>query len=289
MCGIVALFSRSAPISAAAVQAATRSLDHRGPDAQRQWISADRESRWATRGSASLTCPPAISPSQRGRTHTHRRQWRILWLRGNSAGAGKVRTPSADAFGQRDRTALYEDLGAQCLHHLRGEFAFVVWDETNRTLLAARDRFGIKPLFYALHQETLYLASEVKALFAAGVPARWDAESVYNSVEFGGHQMRTLYEGVFQIPPGHYLIATEKHIQLNQYWDFNYPLASQASHEAQRRRLRRGVPGRYWRKRCGFVCAPTFRWVATSAADWIPARCWAWRRGIIPIRFARSH
>ena len=145
-----------------------------------------------------------------------------------------------------------------CLHQLRGEFAFVVWDSTNRTLLAARDRFGIKPLFYALHQETLYFASEVKALFAAGVPARWDAESVYNAVEFGGHQMRTLYEGVFQIPPGHYLIATEKHIQLNQYWDFNYPLASQLAtkrsdaeyaeefrsvlEEAVRVRLRADVP-----------------------------------------------
>ena len=75
---------------------------------------------------------------------------------------------------------------------LRGEFAFVIWDEKERTLFAARDRFGIKPLFYALHNETLYFASEVKALFAAGVPARWDAETVYQSVEFGGHQMRTL-------------------------------------------------------------------------------------------------
>ena len=48
---------------------------------------------------------------------------------------------------------LYEDLGAQCLHRLRGEFAFVLWDETNRTIFAARDRFGIKPLFYAFHGE----------------------------------------------------------------------------------------------------------------------------------------
>ena len=122
-----------------------------------------------------------------------------------------------------------------------------------------RDRFGIKPLFYAWHRDTLYLASEVKALFAAGVPARWDEESVYHAVSFGGHQMRTLYEGVFQVPPGHYMLATEKHVQLNQYWDFNYPtctpdaLAKQSDaeyaaefrhvlEEAVRIRLRADVP-----------------------------------------------
>ena len=95
----------------------------------------------------------------------------------------------------------------------------MLWDENHRTLFAARDRFGIKPLFYAIHRETLYLASEVKALFEAGVPARWDAESVAQATEFGSHQVRTLFDGVFQVPPGHYLIATDRHIELRQYWD----------------------------------------------------------------------
>jgi asparagine synthase (glutamine-hydrolysing) len=65
-------------------------------------------------------------------------------------------------------------MGAGCLEQLRGEFAFVIWDEEEQTLFAARDRFGIKPLFYAHVGGILYLASEVKALFAAGVPAGWD-------------------------------------------------------------------------------------------------------------------
>ena len=111
---------------------------------------------------------------------------------------------------------------------------------------------------YAFHGETLYFASEVKALFAAGVPARWDAESVAQSVECGGHQVRTLYEGVFQVPPGHYLLATDKHMQLIQYWDFDYPKADpkaalrpdadyvaefrHALEEAVRLRLRADVP-----------------------------------------------
>jgi asparagine synthase (glutamine-hydrolysing) len=125
-------------------------------------------------------------------------------------------------------------------------------------LFAARDRFGIKPLFYAFHNETIYLASEVKALFAAGVPARWDAESVWNSVGNGGHQARTLYEGVFQIPPGHYLLADDSDLRIHRYWDFDYPRADtpmqqrpdadyaaefrHALDEAVRLRLRADVP-----------------------------------------------
>jgi asparagine synthase (glutamine-hydrolysing) len=66
---------------------------------------------------------------------------------------------------------LYEELGTACLHRLRGEFAFVLWDGPNDTFFAARDRFGIKPLYYTTHKGTLYLASEIKALLAAGVPA----------------------------------------------------------------------------------------------------------------------
>jgi asparagine synthase (glutamine-hydrolysing) len=101
------------------------------------------------------------------------------------------------------------------LHQLRGEFAVVIWDDVNQRLFAARDRFGIKPLFYAWHGDTLYLASEVKAVFAAGVPARWDEEHVYHSLGSGGSQQRTLYRGVFQVPSGYFLIATESHLQLH--------------------------------------------------------------------------
>ena len=66
---------------------------------------------------------------------------------------------------------LYEEYREGCLEYLRGEFAFILWDEEKRTLFAARDRFGIKPLFYAQIGDVLYLGSEAKALFAAGVPA----------------------------------------------------------------------------------------------------------------------
>jgi asparagine synthase (glutamine-hydrolysing) len=259
MCGIVALFSRRDPISATVLQRATQSLYHRGPDGQRHWLAADRR---VGLGHARLSIIDLTTGDQPIASEDE--QIRIV-VNGEFYGYESIQR-ELEQSGHRLRTRsdseialhLYEDLGAQCLHRLRGEFAFVLWDETNRTFFAARDRFGIKPLFYAFHGETLYFASEVKALFAAGVPARWDAESVYHSVEFGGHQVRTLYDGVFQVPPGHYLIATEKHVQLSQYWEFDYPRANSTApqrsdadyatefrhvlEEAVRIRLRADVP-----------------------------------------------
>jgi asparagine synthase (glutamine-hydrolysing) len=230
MCGIVAIFSRRDPVSPAAVQRATQSLYHRGPDGQRHWISPDGR---VALGHARLSIIDLTTGDQPIANEDE--QMHIV-VNGEFYGFEPIQR-ELEGSGHRLRTRsdseialhLYEDLGAQCVQRLRGEFAFVLWDETNRTLFAARDRFGIKPLFYAFHGETLYFASEVKALFAAGVPARWDAESVYHSVEFGGHQLRTLFDGVFQVPPGHYLLATDKHLQLSKYWDFNYPPVRQAA------------------------------------------------------------
>ena len=235
MCGIVAVYSRREPLSEETLRRATKSLYHRGPDGQRQWIS--RNSRVGL-GHARLSIidlstgdQPIASEDERtrivanGEFYGYEAIQRELESRGH-----QLRTRSDSEIALH----LYEELGPQCLHQLRGEFAFAIWDEKQNCLFAARDRFGIKPLFYAWHRDTLYIASEVKALFAAGVPARWDHESVYQSVSFGGHQMRTLYDGVYLVPPGHYLIATEKHLQITRYWDFNYPAASDTAAKAQR-------------------------------------------------------
>jgi asparagine synthase (glutamine-hydrolysing) len=230
MCGIVAFFSRCLPMSGAALQRATQSLYHRGPDGQHHWMSEDCR---VALGHARLSIidlttgdQPIASEDGRTRIVVNGEFYDYEAIRRELEHSGHhLRTRSDSEIALH----LYEDLGPQCLHRLRGEFALVIWDETNRTIFAARDRFGIKPLFYAFHKETLYLASEVKALFAAGVPAKWDPESVYHSVEYGGHQMRTLFDGVFQVPPGHYLVATDRHIQLNRYWDFNYPKANGAT------------------------------------------------------------
>ena len=137
-----------------------------------------------------------------------------------------------EARGHRFRTRsdseialhLYEDLGAGCLEHLRGQFAFVIWDEETGRLFAARDRFGLKPLFYAEHGGVLYLASEAKALFAAGVPRGWDERGVYHWLVACPDERRSLFAGVRQVPPGHVLRAGNGGVRLERYWDL--PVAS---------------------------------------------------------------
>jgi len=259
MCGIVALFSRRHPVSAETIHRATKRLYHRGPDGQRQWLSPDRKVGLghARLSIIDLTTGDQPIANEDGRIH--------IVVNGEFYGYEAIQK-ELEAAGHRLCTRsdseialhLYEDLGMQCLHRLRGEFAFVLCDETHRLLIAARDRFGIKPLFYSFHNETLYIASEVKALFAAGVPARWDAESVAQAADFGTHQVRTLFDGVFQVPPGHYLLATDKHIEINRYWDFDYATKNSAAlyrsaadyaaefrhtlEEAVRLRLRADVP-----------------------------------------------
>src|SRR5262245_1214724 len=227
MCGIVALVSRREPIDPQVLERATRRLDHRGPDGHRQWIAPHR---CVGLGHARLSVidlhtgdQPIASEDERlhivvnGEFYDYERVQRELEQSGH-----RLRTRSDSEIALH----LYEELGAQCLHRLRGEFAFVLWDEANQTLFAARDRFGIKPLYYAEQDGVLALASEAKALFAAGLPARWDPTGFVQATSLlVPEQDSSLFDGVRQVPPGHYLLATGRGVRIVRYWDFDYPQA----------------------------------------------------------------
>src|SRR5262245_1119063 len=224
MCGIAAFFARRPPVDPAALRRATRALHHRGPDGARQWIASDGR---VGLGHARLSIidlttgdQPIANEDERihvvvnGEFYDHDRYLKELEQRGH-----RLRTRSDSEI----LVHLYEELGTHCLRELRGEFAFALWDAHNGLLFAARDRFGIKPLFYAQLGDTLYVASEIKALLAAGVPPRWDRESVFQDLHMIADGDRTLFEGVHQVPPGHYLLATPQRTQVVPYWDLSYP------------------------------------------------------------------
>jgi asparagine synthase (glutamine-hydrolysing) len=225
------MFSRSdARFSAEDLRRGTKALFHRGPDAHNQWISKDGR---VGLGHTRLSIIDLAGGDQPIANEDHSAH---IVVNGEVYDFERIQRELTEA-GHRLRTKsdsevilhLYEDLGVQCLEELRGEYAFVVWDQRNQTLFAARDRFGIKPLYYAVHRDVLYLASEVKALFAAGVPGVWDDESAFNMTNFvvhSGSATRTLFKGIYQVPAAHYLIATKNSLQVRRYWDIDYPDAS---------------------------------------------------------------
>ena len=228
MCGIAAFFSKTRPGSKNALESAVHSLIHRGPDNQKVWLSPDgRVGLGHTRLSIiDLTTGDQPIANEDGTCHIivngefydFERQRRELEQRQH-----RFRTRSDSEIALH----LYEDFGVHGVRHLRGEFAFVLWDQASQVLLAARDRFGIKPLHYAIHDDTLFLASEAKALFAAGVPARWDQEYFFQHATGPAMAERTLFEGVQQVPPGHFLIATQNGLRVLRYWEFDYASASE--------------------------------------------------------------
>lgn len=117
---------------------------------------------------------------------------------------------------------LYEEYGLSFLDHLRGEYAICIWDSRRRRLILARDRFGIKPLYYTQIKGTLFAASEIKAFLPFGWEPEWDVDSIMqNSVHFG---TRTAFKGVHRLDPGHYLVATSTGaVNVRQYWSASYP------------------------------------------------------------------
>ena len=117
---------------------------------------------------------------------------------------------------------LYEDHGAELVHALEGMFAFVLWDVERRTLIAARDRFGEKPLFYAHDGDELLLASEATALTRPGlVPATLSPKAIDEYFVLGYVQSpRTVFEAIRQLPPGHRLSwsRARPRVHVRPYW-----------------------------------------------------------------------
>lgn len=116
---------------------------------------------------------------------------------------------------------LYEEYGERCLDYLRGMFAFALWDSAERKLFLARDRLGIKPLYYAHTAGGLVFGSEIKALLLhPGLEARLDKQALgdYLSLKYVPAP-RTLFEGVASLPPGHLLTCDRRGVTVRRYWD----------------------------------------------------------------------
>jgi len=116
---------------------------------------------------------------------------------------------------------LYEEFGDECVSQLRGMFAFAIWDDCRKRLLLARDRLGIKPLYYYQDQRKLVFASEIKSLLAMeGCERRINLEalSAFFTFMYVPGPM-TIYEGIYEVPPAHICVWTNGNFSLRRYWD----------------------------------------------------------------------
>jgi len=119
---------------------------------------------------------------------------------------------------------LYEEYGRDCVKHLRGMYAFAIWDRPKRRLFIARDRLGIKPLYYRFDGKTLLFASEIKAILAhPGAAPEFNRSTLAEYLAFGYiPEAETMYAGNKKLLPGHTLEITEGgDPQISQYWDLD--------------------------------------------------------------------
>jgi asparagine synthase (glutamine-hydrolysing) len=224
MCGLIGALSARPTLASERMAAALTTIAHRGPDNTACWLSSDR--RMAL-GHVRLSIIGLVNGDQpivnaRGdvRCVVNGEFYGYKAIRAELAAQGVALTTDTDS---EIALHLYEKYGAEFVHHLRGEFAIVVADERRNCLIAARDRFGIKPLFYTEVNGAVLLASEVKALLALGAPARWDEDGFLADCHYTRPANQTVFSGIRAVPPGCLLYAKDGAVSTRPYWDTIYP------------------------------------------------------------------
>jgi asparagine synthase (glutamine-hydrolysing) len=236
ICGVLSLRTSAEPVRHETLRGMADTLRHRGPDSDGFYVSPDRTVGLGFRRLSIVDLNTGDQPMTN--------EDESLWLVFNGEIYNHAaHRPGLEARGHRFRSRcdaevilhLYEELGPDCIHQLRGMFAFALWDTRRRQLLLARDRIGVKPLYFATTPDALVFGSEIKALFEhPGLQPRLNESALSLYLTFAATPApTTLFEGVQKLPPGHRLIveADTGRQRLERYWE---PLPDPA--ERQKRR-----------------------------------------------------
>lgn len=119
---------------------------------------------------------------------------------------------------------LYEDRAEMCVESLRGMFAFAIWDSRSRKLVLARDRLGIKPLYYWLDAGFCLFGSEIKAILKdSRVPREINYEAMDDYFTFLAiPSPKSIFKGIYKLPPAHILTCTPNQVSIKEYWDVDF-------------------------------------------------------------------
>ncbi|HVW11318.1 MAG TPA: asparagine synthase (glutamine-hydrolyzing) [Bryobacteraceae bacterium] len=141
---------------------------------------------------------------------------------------------------------LYREYGPDCVHHMNGQWAFAIWDSTNRRLFLSRDRLGVRPLYYSAAGRSVVFGSEIKALFAhPAIPREMDLKALGQIFTFWFPlPPGTAFRNVLEVPPGNSLLIENGRMKLCPYWkpefpaEASAPLSSPRDEERYREELR---------------------------------------------------
>src|SRR5438105_908215 len=236
ICGVIAFGDSAEPVDEPTLRGMAATLAHRGPDADGYFVSPDRHVGLGFRRLSIVDLSTGDQPMSN--------EDDSVWLVFNGEIYNHAdHRPRLEALGHRFRSRcdaevilhLYEEYGPECVDHLRGMFAFAIWDSRRRRLVLARDRIGVKPLYFAALPQTFLFGSEIKALFghpAVGPQLNEQALSLYLTFAATPAPI-TLFDGVEKLPPGHRLIvdADTGRRTLERYWQ---PLPDPAELRQQR-------------------------------------------------------
>ncbi len=225
MCGIAGILNTDPlqPASPSLLESMLRDIVHRGPD--HQGVLVDRQLAMGMQRLSIIDLEggqqPIFDESGRygivfnGEIYNYRELRDALKARGHD-----FRTLSDTEV----VIHLYEEEGAGCLRHLRGMFALAIWDRDEQTLFVARDRLGIKPLYYAMRSDSIAFASEIKSLLRHP-----DIDATLNRQALGNYLSlkyvpapQTMFEGIRSLPPAHYFFVRNGKLSIESYWDFAF-------------------------------------------------------------------
>ncbi len=230
MCGIVGIIDQRGAGRAdpALVRAMSRTIAHRGPDGDGffHWpASAPRVALGMRRLSIidlNTGDQPIFNEDRSVALVFNGEIYNYVELRKEMEARGHTFRTQADT---ETLVHAYEEFGLDVFGHLRGMYAFALWDERAERLVLAVDHVGIKPLYLAEHDGRLLFASEAKALFAdPALPRRLNLDTLDTFLSFGYMiGTDTLYEGIRRLPPGHALIVEGDRSRLVEHWNTRYP------------------------------------------------------------------
>lgn len=199
-----------------------RLMFHRGPDDGGHWVAPSRRCGLANRRLAIIDLSPAGHMPMTYGDHlgiTYNGEiYNFADVRAELVRVGHTFQSNGDT---EVILHAYKEWGKECVSRLRGMFALAIWDDQKHTLFLARDRLGIKPVYYTVENNHFYFASELTALGGAAVSRdKVDPTAVVAYLHLGAvPNPLTIYQDVIALPPGYHLTWTSGHITLERYWD----------------------------------------------------------------------